>query len=116
MVAPCHDTGGSGRMESIAERLAADVTVRTFEGLPPAVVEKAKQCFLDHLGVALLGATLPNVLPARRVVRDMGGRPESTIVYFGDRTSAAYAGFVNATFGHSCEFDDAHWLGGHPGV
>jgi 2-methylcitrate dehydratase PrpD len=103
-------------MESIAERLAGDVTALTFERLPPAVVEKAKQCLLDHLGVALLGATLPNVSPALRVVRDMGGRPESTIVYFGDRTTPAYASFVNATFGHSCEFDDAHWLGGHPGV
>ena len=103
-------------MESIAERLAADVTALTFERLPPPVVEKAKQCLLDHLGVALLGATLPNVSPARRVVGDMGGRPESTIIYFGERTTPAYAAFVNATFGHSCEFDDAHWLGGHPGV
>lgn len=103
-------------MESIAERIAADVTGLTFERLPAPVVEKAKQCFLDQLGVALLGATLPNVAPARRVVGDMGGRPESTIIYFGDRTTPAYAAFVNATFGHSCEFDDAHWLGGHPGV
>ncbi len=103
-------------MDSIAERLAADVAALTFEGLPPAVVEKAKQCVLDYVGVALLGATLPNVSPARRVVGEMGGRPESTIVYFGDRTTPAYAAFVNATFGHSCEFDDAHWLGGHPGV
>ncbi len=103
-------------MESIAERLAAVVTAHTFERLPPAVVEKAKQCVLDYLGVALLGATLPNVSPARRVVCAMGARPESTIVYFGDRTTPAYAAFVNATFGHSCEFDDAHWLGGHPGV
>jgi 2-methylcitrate dehydratase PrpD len=103
-------------MESIAERLAADVTGLTFEKLPLAVIEKAKQCVLDHLGVAMLGATLPNVRPALSLVRGMGGRPESTIVYFGDRTTPAYAAFVNATFGHSCEFDDAHWLGGHPGV
>ena len=103
-------------MESMAPRLARHVKALTYETLPAQVVEIAKRCVLDYLGVMLRGSTLPQVQAPYALVRDMAARPESTIGGYGVKTTAAYAAYVNGTFGHSCEFDDGHALGGHPGV
>src|SRR6185503_16204078 len=43
-----------------------------------------------------------------RWIRSQGGIPESTIVNYGLKTSAASAAFVNGTFGHGFEMDDNH--------
>jgi hypothetical protein len=46
-------------LESIALRLAGDMSKVMFDALAAQVVEKAKQCILDQLGVQVRGATLP---------------------------------------------------------
>ncbi|MFC1914564.1 MmgE/PrpD family protein, partial [Chloroflexota bacterium] len=49
-------------------------------------------------------------------VREMGGREDSTIVNYGDKTPAENAAFVNSTFGHGFELDDLDTAGAsHPG-
>jgi 2-methylcitrate dehydratase PrpD len=45
-----------------------------------------------------------------------GGTAEATVGLYGWKTTAAYAAYVNGTFGHSCEFDDSHFHCGHPGA
>jgi 2-methylcitrate dehydratase PrpD len=42
------------------------------------------------------------------VVRGIGGAPQSTIIGFGDRTAPVWAGFVNGSLIHGCEFDDVY--------
>src|ERR1700761_9088766 len=46
----------------------------------------------------------------------MGATAEATGGFYGWKTSAAYAAYVNGTFGHSCEVDGSHFHCGHPGV
>jgi 2-methylcitrate dehydratase PrpD len=101
---------------TLAERLASRVLAIRYEDLPADVVDIAKRCLLDQLGIQLRGATLPQSQPALALVRSLGGPKESTIPLVGDRVSAPYAAFAAAAFGHSCEFDDAHFLCSHPGV
>jgi 2-methylcitrate dehydratase PrpD len=103
-------------VETVVRRIADWVVGLRFDDLPPEVVERAKLCILDQLGVQLRGATLPWVRPALELARSLGARPESTIVLHGERTAAPYAALANATFGHSCEYDDSHFHTGHPGV
>ncbi len=103
-------------MPTIAEGLASFVVGLRYEALPLPVVQKAKQCILDQLGVQVRGATLPHVAPVLRFVNAMEAKPESTIVYHGGRTVVPYAAYCNAVFGHSCEFDDGLLGAGHPGV
>jgi 2-methylcitrate dehydratase PrpD len=103
-------------LETPVEQLGAQIVGISYAALPPEVVARAKDCLLDQLGVQLRGATIAHVQPALRVARRLQAAPQSTVVLHGDRTAAPLAAFVNASFGHSCEYDDAHFLCGHPGV
>jgi 2-methylcitrate dehydratase PrpD len=100
---------------TIAQRLGDWVSALEYDDLPPEVITSAKLCLLDFIGVALRGATFPQVAPVRALLKSLGGNPVATVIG-GDRTSLAYAALANGTFGHSCEFDDSHFHGGHPGV
>jgi 2-methylcitrate dehydratase PrpD len=99
----------------LTERLAVHTAKVRYEDIPPAAIEKAKDCILDQVGVELIGSTLEWNKIAYRYVADMGGRAESTIVNYGTKAPALDAAFVNATFGQGCELDDVGFgAGGHP--
>jgi 2-methylcitrate dehydratase PrpD len=101
---------------TLAEKLADRLVELRSTALPADVVEVAKMCVLDQLGIQIRGATLAHVQPAVTVAASLRGRQESTVPMSCARLPAPYAAFVTATFGHSCEFDDSHFLCGHPGV
>lgn len=99
----------------ITEKLAAHAVKVRYQDLPPEVIEKAKDCILDQIGVELIGSTLEWNKIAYQYVADMGGRSESTVVNYGINVPALDAAFVNATFGQGCELDDVGFAaGGHP--
>lgn len=99
----------------ITEKLAAHAVKVRYQDLPPEVIEKAKDCILDQIGVELIGSTLEWNKIAYQYVADMGGRSESTVVNYGIKVPALDAAFVNATFGQGCELDDVGFAaGGHP--
>ena len=100
---------------TIAQQLGDWVSALRYEDLPPEVIASAKLCLLDFMGVALRGATFPQVAPVFALLDALGGNPVATVIG-GHRTSLPYAALANGTFGHSCEFDDSHFHGGHPGV
>jgi 2-methylcitrate dehydratase PrpD len=88
-----------------------------YENLTPQVIEKAKNLILDQLGCQLAFAVLPwNKAIFRYIQSKTGSKGESTIVYYGLKTTAEDAAFTNATFGHGFEMDDTemHALT-HPG-
>ena len=80
----------------------------TFADIPPNVVEHAKLCLLDGIGVCLHGATLPWT----RIVQDMvigeGGNGQVSIWGRGERSSWSQATLANSTAGHAFEMDDIH--------
>ena len=100
---------------TLAQKQGDWVAVLRYEDLPPEVIDSTKHCLLDFLGVALRGSTFPQVNPARALLKALGGNPVATVIG-GQRTSLPYAALANATFGHSCEFDDSSFHCGHPGV
>ena len=86
-----------------------------FSDLPKDVVEGAKLCFLDWLGVTLSGSKEPltNILAA--VAEEQGGRPQATLIGRNKKFSLLQAALVNGGASHALDFDDVH-LGmmGHP--
>jgi 2-methylcitrate dehydratase PrpD len=100
---------------TLAQRQAAWIADLTYEDLPTEVLVRTRQLLLDFLGVATRGATLPQVEPVRALLDIMDTRKEAGVIG-GGRATAAYAAYANGTFGHSCEYDDAHFDCGHPGV
>ena len=82
--------------------------------IPKTVIDYAKILILDTLGCMFGGSIQESNKAALRFVRSMGGVPESTVVNYGDRTSAFNAAFLNASFGHGWDFDELIFPGsGH---
>lgn len=90
-------------------KLAADLR---YEDLPEAVQEKAKLIIRDGVGNQIAASAISEAAIAiTDLVRDWGGKPESTIVGFGDKVPAPLAAFCNGAMGHGVELDDAHGSG-----
>ncbi len=79
-----------------------------FEDIPGSVVDHAKLCVLDGLGVALFGAGLPWTGHVRDLARAEGATPVASFWGTPHRGSIAQAALVNGTAGHAFEMDDIH--------
>jgi 2-methylcitrate dehydratase PrpD len=101
--------------EPITRRLVSFLIKLNYEELPDEVVEKARECVLDQIGVELAGSVLAWNKIIYEYGKSLGSKGNSTIVYYGDKVSAQDAAFVNSTFGQGCELDDVGFgSGGHP--
>ncbi|MDR1589724.1 MAG: MmgE/PrpD family protein [Oscillospiraceae bacterium] len=88
-----------------------------FEDLPAEVVAETRNQVLDFIGVALGGSDKSAAREIRQLYNDWGGKPHATVIGWGDELPAAHAAQVNATQGHSLDYDDVHEAATmHPGV
>ena len=94
--------------EYYSERLAAYATAQTFDKLPPPVIEHAKWCLLDAIGVAIAGAGKKWAQAVLAEARRQGGNGEATIWLYGDKVPDVSAALVNGMFAHSMDFNDDH--------
>src|SRR5262249_32369980 len=78
------------------------------EALPEDVVERAKQCVLDWLGVTLAGSDVPLTRILRDEVAEQGGHPQATLVGGGGRVATLQAALVNGSASHALDYDDVH--------
>jgi len=88
--------------------IAKNIVDTEFENLSAQTVEITKQDILDTLGVAIAGTTAAAAKEVVELGREWGGKPESTIIAFGDKMPAYMASFINATVGHALDYDDSH--------
>ncbi|MBI3328319.1 MAG: MmgE/PrpD family protein [Nitrospinae bacterium] len=95
-------------MTTAAERLAEFASGLTFEDIPRPVISEAKQHILDILGISLAASQLPYATMLSALVRQWGGKPESTVLVFGDNVPAPSAVLANGSFSHGLDFDDTH--------
>lgn len=88
----------------IIGKLAENVIDAKFESLPKEAVEATKSSILDTLGVLIAGASECD----REVglVREWGGKEESTILVYGDKVPAANAAWANSIMAKAMDFDD----------
>ena len=97
-------------------KLAAHAAGLRYDELPADLVELIKQCVLDTLGV-IVGAS--GIASEGRLVadyvRDLDGKPESTLLGFGGKAPAPWAVFVNGGLGHMLDYDDVG-IGGHVSI
>src|SRR5579872_37168 len=101
------------------ETLAEFVASTRYEDVPASIIESGKKRILDTLGVTIAGVNEQVSLIVCNFVKELGGKPESTILGSPLRSTAHDAAFVNGTVAHAMDFDDA-MLGssllGHPSV
>ena len=85
------------------------------QNIPKEVCDLSRMFLLDFLRLAISNCNLPWVSAPIAMCHSENG--EATVLGVGKKTSVTLASFINASFGHASESDDAH-VGAtlHPGV
>jgi 2-methylcitrate dehydratase PrpD len=85
-----------------------------YEDLPAVAIDAAKKSILDLLGVTLAASgTVPAIRGVMELVREHGGRPQCSVLGFGDRVPPIMAAFANGAMAHCLDFDDVAPDGNH---
>src|SRR2546422_10518673 len=92
---------------SMARSIAHWIRELNPAGLDRAVIEKAKLCLIDMIGVAARAADLPCSRQATDYAAAMGGT-QATLIGSAARASVADAAFANATMAHGLVQEDMH--------
>jgi 2-methylcitrate dehydratase PrpD len=85
--------------------LAKNVIETKYDTLPREAVETTKQRILDTLGVLVAGAQ--DCKREIGLVKEWGGKEESSILVYGGKVPAPNAGWVNSIMAQAVDFDDA---------
>jgi 2-methylcitrate dehydratase PrpD len=91
----------SGRLGSFLSRLS-------YHDLSGSQIRLLKVYFLDWLGSAIAGQSGEPVRIILEIVRDLGGRPESTIIANQSYGNCLLAALANGASSHMVEMDDLH--------
>lgn len=97
----------------ISETYADLIYSLKYDDLPQEVIEKAKLCFLDFLGVTLRGSKTPSAIAAGKIIKK---DKESSIIGHG-KSTILDASLVNGISAHSLDLDDGSRMAHiHPGA
>jgi 2-methylcitrate dehydratase PrpD len=114
--------GGTRRNEETnheTKRLAAYAAALRFEDLPPAVLQRAKDCITDGVATIAYGAELPWSKMIIAYARRYGGGGKSFILGAGATpVQAPSAALANGALAHAFELDSSQMpdSGSHPGA
>jgi 2-methylcitrate dehydratase PrpD len=101
---------------TVAQGIAHYIVQTGYSDIPGSVIDRAKECILDSIGVALYGSRFQASAIALDVVGDSGQQKRGASV-FGRRARIfpPLAAFVNGIMAHVADFDDIlAVLRGHP--
>ena len=106
----------SARKIDAAEEFAAAVVATRYEDLPQETIAVTKRSILDALGVAVAASGIvPEVKALVDLVKEGGGKEESTIWGFGGKVPAWMAAYANGAMAHALDYDDVYDENGvHP--
>lgn len=89
----------------VTKQLADFIVNTKLEDIPPPIIQRARELFLDFIGGSLPGTRTTTGKITVDYIREIGAKPESTVIGSGLKTTAQYAAFVNATLAHIPEFE-----------
>ncbi|BAW31681.1 MmgE/PrpD family protein [Methanothermobacter sp. MT-2] len=100
----------------ITRKFADFIVSLKYDDIPSDVIEKAKLCFMDFLGVSLRGSKEKSGISALKSIQPFISHGKATIIGYGcgDPLNAS---LVNGIFAHSLDLDDGHRIAHlHPGA
>jgi 2-methylcitrate dehydratase PrpD len=87
----------------------------TYDQIPPDAVAVVKQILMAVIGAAIGGAAEEGCGPLREMLVDRGGKPEATVLIYGDKLPAPSAALLNGVMCRALDFCDAMIPGLHMG-
>lgn len=101
----------------ITRTLAKSIIAVTYSLLPHKAIEATKELVLDSLSCAVAGSSMVEMKALNELVKEWGGKEESTVVAFGNRVPSLSAALINGSMGRALDFDDCHDIAViHPAV
>lgn len=97
-----------GKFMDAAIAFAQLATKLRYEDLPPEAIKVTKDVILDTLGTTLAGSAAEGAEELAGLIKELGGKPESTIITFGAKVPSPEAALVNGFMGRSVDYDDTH--------
>lgn len=92
---------------TVAAEIARFVFETEFPEFPVEVVDKAKQCLLDSIGVAIYGTVFPASEISLRVLEEIGGRGQAVVLGTACRLPAYLSAMANGIRAHVADYDDS---------
>ncbi len=100
---------------SITEKWADFLTSFTYDRIPVEVLHQTKIHILDSIGCSLGGYSLKWGKNVSALGRDLGGKPEATVMGSGDRLHCAHAAYVNGKLANILDMDETMYQTRHIG-
>jgi 2-methylcitrate dehydratase len=94
---------------SISRKMAQWVKGLTLDVIPADARHEAKRLLLDSVGCALGSFENEDMQAIHGWIADQGGKQEATVIGSGHRTTAAYAGLMNALLVRARDYNDIYW-------
>ena len=95
--------------KSISRTISEFAVNLKYEDLPQNVVDEVKRFLYDSIGCAFGGYHTKDVNILRNIYKEMDGKPESTLIGFGDKIPAVNATLVNSLMIRAQDFNDIYW-------
>jgi len=90
-----------------AEAVSRFIASAKQQNFPAEILDAARMCLVDTVGVALGATDEPAGQIARRVAGNWGSKGNAQVM-LGGKAAPAPAALVNATMGHCLDYDDTH--------
>jgi 2-methylcitrate dehydratase PrpD len=98
------------------EKQIVDYILNTkFEDIPRAAIDTTKRMLLADIGTTIAGIRADGCQEIAEFYRSEGGKPEASVLLYGDKLPAQNAVFVNAMTSRAIDFCDALAPGPHIG-
>jgi 2-methylcitrate dehydratase PrpD len=86
-----------------------------YDDIPPNAIETVKLILLADIGTTIAGAREEGCGELRQMYLNRGGKPEATVLVFGDKLPVSHAALVNGVMSRALDFCDAMAPGLHMG-
>jgi 2-methylcitrate dehydratase PrpD len=101
---------------STEQAIAKFVCETRFNDIPAVALETIRYSLLGVLGTTIAGAAAEGCETVVDIARELGGKPEASILVHGGKVPAQQAAFVNAVMARALDFEDSMAPGAHPGA
>jgi len=95
---------------SITLKLVKKIVRTKFENLPSKTIKTTKKCILDTLGAMIAGTSALGCSTVVNIVKEWGGKHESTIMIYGVKAPAHHVALANAMMARARDIDDVNTL------
>jgi 2-methylcitrate dehydratase PrpD len=100
---------------TISEKLSKYIVSTSYGDIPERIVIKIKQVLLDSICCMIGGSQTTEGRISAKVIGDLKGEPESTIIGREGKYPSPSAAFANSIMANALDFDDTFPWAGHPG-